>query len=350
MECKISYIYGLYQIGKEYEIRYIGKSDNPKKRLRDHRNSKDNSYKSCWIKSVLKSGGDIGIKIIKAVDKNKWKEYEIETIKEYNQIYKLTNLTNGGDGEITIYTKSFEECREFIITNKPEWVNNIKSYKIWSKQEDFPVFLPKAPNRVFSNWTNWYDFLGKNKKIFLSFDECKKYLKENYYIKNFNHFRKIQASLPEFIPKKPHITYSKEWCGWEDFLQYKFVRRYDYEYLSYDDAKKWIYENLPDLTTAKYRQMVSDNKIPSFLPRKPEKFYKNFKFSDFLSFNKKNKPKEFYLSYSESIKIVHTLNIKTNIEWRRWCKNKPNEFIRIPSSPSTVYSDNWENWDVWLGK
>lgn len=38
--CKITYIYGLYEAGKEEEIRYVGKSDCLKKRLRDHRNDR----------------------------------------------------------------------------------------------------------------------------------------------------------------------------------------------------------------------------------------------------------------------------------------------------------------------
>ena len=33
---KITYIYGLYEVGKEDEIRYVGKSDNPKIRLINH--------------------------------------------------------------------------------------------------------------------------------------------------------------------------------------------------------------------------------------------------------------------------------------------------------------------------
>jgi hypothetical protein len=47
---------------------------------------------------------------------------------------------------------------------------------------------------------------------------------------------------------------------------------------------------------------------------------------------------------------VHKLNIKSNREWRRWCKNKPEEFIRIPSSPEKIYKENWVNWFEWLGK
>jgi hypothetical protein len=222
MECKVSYIYGLYEIGKEDEIRYIGKSDNPKKRLRDHRNSKDNSYKSCWIKSVLKSGGDIGIKIIKVVDKNKWKECEIETIKEYNQIYKLTNLTNGGDGEITIYNKSFEECREFIITNKPDWVNDIKSYKIWSKQEDFPIFLPKAPNRVFANWTNWYDFLQVDTNNFIQDkDDWIKFCKEKNVLSVNDYY--ILCNIYNNLPREPAEFY-KFYTNIGNELDWKYHR------------------------------------------------------------------------------------------------------------------------------
>jgi len=51
--CRITYIYGLYEVGKENEIRYVGKSDNIYKRLKDHRNDKANNHKTCWIKSIL---------------------------------------------------------------------------------------------------------------------------------------------------------------------------------------------------------------------------------------------------------------------------------------------------------
>jgi hypothetical protein len=55
------------------------------------------------------------------------------------------------------------------------------------------------------------------------------------------------------------------------------------------------------------------------------------------------------MSFEESKEIVRNLKLKTNKEWRRWCKNKPEEFIRIPSSPENVYSDKWTNWYDWLG-
>ena len=39
--CKITYIYGLYEVGKEDEIRYVGKTNNPKLRRYLHLTRKD---------------------------------------------------------------------------------------------------------------------------------------------------------------------------------------------------------------------------------------------------------------------------------------------------------------------
>lgn len=36
------------------------------------------------------------------------------------------------------------------------------------------------------------------------------------------------------------------------------------------------------------------------------------------------------------------------MEWRRWCKNKPDEFINIPSAPDYIYEE-WISWFDWLG-
>ncbi len=355
MSCKITYIYGLFEIGTEEEIRYVGKTDNPSKRLRDHRNDKNStSHKSCWIKSVFNKGGDIGLKVFKVVNHDNWKDEEIKFIKEMSTKFKLVNLTDGGDGRMdNIYNRTFAECKLWLESNKPEWIVGMKEYKKWSKMNDFPDFLPKAPNRVFTDWTTWGDYLGtgsihtmKRKDIYLSYEEAKKYLKENFDLKSSVDFKK--EKIPVFIPKKPYNVYTC-WKGWHEFLDYVPFKRINAEYLDYDSAKLWISENFGPITSKNYREKSKNNEISIFLPRKPERVYENFKWGEFLSTNGRKKNKSFYLSYNESVSIVHTLNIKTNAEWRKWCKNKPKEFVRIPSSPSTVYKGEWKNWFEWLG-
>ena len=352
--CQVTYIYGLYEVGKEDEIRYVGKTDNPIKRLRDHKNDKRlTSYKSCWVKSVISKGIDIGIKILKVVNQKEWKIHEIQIIGEMKENHNLVNLTDGGNGKMSnIYNKSFDECKLWLKSNKPDWVTGLKEYKKWSKMNDFPDFLPKAPNRVFLHWTTWGDYLGtgrlqscKIKEFYYTYQEAKNYLKNNYEIKNSAHFRRLK--LPLFIPKKPNKFYN-EWLGWEDFLNYKSNFRKNREYLEFEDAKIWIKNNYGKITVDEYRQKSKNNTLVDFLPKKPEKYYKDFKWSEFLFTNGRRRKKDFYINFYEARDIVRSMNLKTNMEWRRWCKNKSEQFIRIPSSPEQVYEE-WVDWYDWLG-
>lgn len=352
--CQITYIYALYELGKENEIRYVGKSDNPSKRLRDHKNdNRTTSYKSCWIKSVTSNGGDIGLKVLKAVDQRNWKYHEIDVIREMKKIYNLVNLTDGGDGRLTnIYNKTFDECRLWVKLNKPEWVGGIKEYKKWSKMSEFPEFLPKAPDVVFSDWTTWGDYLctgniqsSKKKDFYLSYDESKKFLKENYNLKSSTDFRKCK--MPTFIPKKPFNIYL-EWIGWEDFLDFKSnIRKRNIDYMDFESARMWIKDNYGKITAKEYRAKCKNDTLVDFLPKKPENYYDNFKWSEFLFSNGKRRSKNFYMGFQQSREIIRKMNLKTNMEWRRWCKNKPDDLIRIPSSPEQVY-DEWVSWQDWL--
>lgn len=89
----ITYIYGLYDLKKPNTIRYIGKSNNPKRRLTAHkweRRSKLSTRKINWIKSL---DGKIGMKILKICPLSDFEEYEANII----QLYKSENLTNSDE-------------------------------------------------------------------------------------------------------------------------------------------------------------------------------------------------------------------------------------------------------------
>jgi hypothetical protein len=355
--CRITYIYGLYEVGKEDEIRYIGKSDNIQKRIRDHRNDKRmTSHKCCWIKSVINRGGEIGILPIKVVPNDKWKEYEIFFIKEYRNKYDLVNNTDGGDGSMTnIYFKSYDECKEYIKINKPKWVGSIKNYKKWSKIEGFPKFLPKAPNRVFDDWISWGDYLSTNKirsidrkNFYLSYNDAVKYIKNNFNLKSSTDYRKCRQ-IPTTIPKKPYNVY-KEWIGWEEFLGYKSKsRKKGLTYLDYEDSKSWILDNYGKLTTSKFRELSKNNELPIFIHKKPERYYgKIFSWSDYLDTARKNK--SYYLPFDEARDIVLKLKLKSNREWRIWCKTRRDiNLDTIPSNPDKIYKTDWIDWYNWLG-
>jgi len=69
-----------------------------------------------------------------------------------------------------------------------------------------------------------------------------------------------------------------------DYIPYK--RNKDIEYLSYEESKKWILNNYGKITVKIFREYCKNNTLPIFIPKKPERFYDNFNWIDFLSKNK----------------------------------------------------------------
>jgi predicted GIY-YIG superfamily endonuclease len=86
------------------EIKYIGYTKNPKKRIWEHiRDAKKGirTYKCEWIRSLLSKNSEPILEIMSEFDSHdKVLLEEIRLIKEFKESgSKLTNLTNGGDGQ-----------------------------------------------------------------------------------------------------------------------------------------------------------------------------------------------------------------------------------------------------------
>jgi predicted GIY-YIG superfamily endonuclease len=85
------------------EMRYIGYTSDPRRRLRQHhskQNLKKKSHKNSWIKSILKKGFDVEIVILEECETRiQASQAEIAQIAYHKSIgTRLTNTTAGGDG------------------------------------------------------------------------------------------------------------------------------------------------------------------------------------------------------------------------------------------------------------
>ncbi len=95
---KTTYIYTL-ENPVNGDIRYVGKSNNPKHRYRTHLCERGSYYKIQWIKSLKKIGQKPALYIIDEIPDSEWKfweQYYISLFKTWG--FKLTNFTDGGDG------------------------------------------------------------------------------------------------------------------------------------------------------------------------------------------------------------------------------------------------------------
>ena len=337
-------IYGLYST-RDNTIRYIGKANDPKNRLRSHIWSSqarvDDTYKSCWIRKELNDGFKIEFQVLEVCDINEW------PIKEQEHIKKFENLTNhhkGGLGGSPLkYNKSYPELKEWVNNNLPKEITSHKKWREYIKSNHYGV-IPVNPNKVYKNdgWTCWADFLNTtfHRDIdYVSYDEFREWVINN--VKNHKEFMTIKK--PYGITTRPEKIYNDVWIGWFDIFDNSLVT--DRSVLwDYDTCKKYLNDNYGDITMRKFRELCKNNELPYHIPKKPERCFENFRYTPFLRLNHTS-----YLSFNEAKEIIHTLHIKSNKEWRKLVKeNKipPN----IPNSPDSTYKNEWVNWYDWLGK
>lgn len=81
------------------QVRYVGKSNDIKRRYSQHCNRNDKNKKTSWVKSLLNKGLKPIIEIIDEVPYCDWKFWEEHYIKLYKSAgARLTNLAVGGQG------------------------------------------------------------------------------------------------------------------------------------------------------------------------------------------------------------------------------------------------------------
>lgn len=344
------YIYGLKESGCD-KIKYIGKTNNLKRRLREHiiESIKINKYhKHRWINSVINNGGKIEIEVLEVVDKTNWEDKEIYWINKIG----ISNLTNhiigGGGGRPVINYLKYDDAVEWISLNLKD-IKTKRKWDLFCKTEDFPKFLPKCPEKVYKNdWGGYGNWLGtkkySNTKIsnnFLDFESSKKIVsKLNFNTqKDWSIYCK-SGERPINIPSNPQKTYKKDWSGWKDWLSSNVFS--EKNKLTYKEAKKFVHT----LELNNHKEWVNYCKNNSLdkIPSNPERTYKNewTSWKDWLGSKSK------YIDYEKAKNISQKLNLKSREEWFNYYDE--NKLMNIPKNPQSVYFDKWVSWKEWLGK
>jgi len=124
-----TYIYVLKDPDTQ-QVRYVGKSDCPRKRLNQHNclMYKKGTYLSSWLISLKTRNLKPIMEIIDIVDINNWKESEAVWIEFYKkQGCNLVNLTVGGEG-CDGYRHSEENKIKMSKIQKDVWKRGGKKY------------------------------------------------------------------------------------------------------------------------------------------------------------------------------------------------------------------------------
>ena len=104
---------------------------------------------------------------------------------------------------------------------------------------------------------------------------------------------------------------------------------------------------------AAWRLFAKSGKRPKDIPSKPNQSYKNSGWKgmgDFLGTGNLASNRITFRSFKESREFVHKLKLKSDTEWRNYCKSgkKPKD---IPAKPDRTYlGKGWKGIADWLGK
>lgn len=276
--------------------------------------------------------------------------------KEYYKLYRQGKLPRGlpanpsetyrNKGWISWYnylgietpTKMLplREAREIV---RRLGIKNIKNYQELYKQGKLPKGIPFHPNVTYKNkgWKNSADFLDNGFREYIPFEKAREEIhkldihSEDEYVRLHQ-----EGKLPKGMPRYPSDLYKdKGWNGWYDFLGYK-----RFNWLSFEDAKKIIQKlEIPNGET--FGILHREGKLPKGIPATPHDVYKNKGWNgmpDFLGNDKNavyNTTQEF-LSFKEARRIVRTLGIKSEKEYRRL--GKQGKLPKgLPANPQLVY-------------
>lgn len=78
---------------------YVGKSNTPKRRFRDHLRERREHYRGFWIRSLAVKGLSPVLEILDEVSVTEWQQWEAAWIEFFReQGFELTNTAPGGEG------------------------------------------------------------------------------------------------------------------------------------------------------------------------------------------------------------------------------------------------------------
>lgn len=242
----------------------------------------------------------------------------------------------------------FEEAKNFAISLKLKGEHEWRRY---SKSGKRPINIPSNPNGFYKDqgWTGWGDFLGTgnaHKKDFLSFEECRKFIR-NLKLKGHTEWQEYckTSNRPHNIPSNFfYYKHNKNWLNAYDMLGTDNHR----DFLTYIKAREFAI-NLGLNGEIEWRDYCKSGEKPNDIPFAPNSVYKNDGWINWGHWLGSKFQKGKWRPFQESKEFIKSLNLKRQTEWIEYCRsgNKP---IDIPATPHLIYKDRgWKNMGDWIG-
>jgi superfamily II DNA or RNA helicase len=283
-----------------------------------------------------------------------------------SRIYKHTGWENWGHffGTDTIasYYKIFRPYDEAI---KYTHTLNLKSQRYWfdyCRAGAKPDDIPTNPQTAYKNngWVSWGMWLGTKKVadqlvVFRDFKSARNFV-HSLKLKSREDWKKYCRSgkKPDDIPVNALQTYkNKGWAGWGDWLGTGRIQDQLRIFRPFTEARTFV-RKLGFKGVKDWKSFCKSGEKPDDIPANAALVYRDegwMGWGDWLGTERvASSQMAFYcLSYLAARAKIHKLQLKTQKDWRLFCKSglKP---PTIPSNPAYFYRESgWISWRDWLG-
>jgi superfamily II DNA or RNA helicase len=253
--------------------------------------------------------------------------------------------------------RSFKKARAFArslgLASETAW----RRYK---RSGSKPADIPANPDQTYAQtgWAGWGDWLGTGTvaaqlRQYRPFKKARGFIRR-LGLKSGDEWRSYCKSgkKPTDIPSNPDVVYRNEgWTGWGDWLGTGTVATRFRNYRKFRKTRTFA-RGLGLKSSAEWQAYCRSGKLPNDIPANPSATYAETGWAgwgDWLGTGVVATSLRQYRPFKKARAFVHSRNLKTNTEWREFCKSgkKPND---IPAAPDRIYADNgWIGWGDWLG-
>jgi len=184
-------------------------------------------------------------------------------------------------------------------------------------------------------------------KQWRSFEEARMYVRA-LHLNNQRVWAAFCASgqRPSDIPSNPDKVYP-QFLGYGDFLGTDAVANRNRSFRPFEEAR--MYARGLALKSAKEWQQHCQGEKPDDIPSAPDLVYEEFvSWGNWLGTGTLATKTRQYRSFEEARAFVHTLHLNNVREWEAYVQS-PRKPTDIPSSPRTVYPNEFLGWGDWLG-
>jgi hypothetical protein len=271
----------------------------------------------------------------------------------------------------------FEEAREFArelkLNGREDWRRYVKGELPGKPRK--PVDIPADPAQTYTGkgWTTMGNWLGTGViaprlRVYWPLRDARAFV-HSLKLKGRTDWRRYclgempdKPPKPSGIPAGPERTYKhKGWKGWGDWLGTGAIAPFEIEYWPFQKARTFA-RRLKLNSNAEWRKYLKSEmpwlpSKPDGIPAGPVGTYANkgwISWGDWLGTGAIASIDSEYWPLEKARLFVHSLELKSNAEWRRYCKGEmlelPIKPEYIPAGPDRTYKNKgWKTWGDWLG-